>query len=221
MFIASLLSGAVIYAPHVARRPFGTIRRARRVRVRWIDLHNLLGIVTVLWATVVGLTGTINTLVGPVTTLWKADQLAAMTIADAGLPVPTRRSSLDSAVARAMSAAPGMRPQFVAFPGAAYSSSHHYAIFLQGKSALTQKLLTPAFVDTRTGTLQALRPMPWYMQALLLAQPLHFGDYGGLAMKILWAILDAMTIMVLGSGLYLWRSRTKKVVIPTGADCAT
>ncbi len=46
--------------------------------------------------------------------------------------------------------------------------------------------------------------MPWYTHALLLSQPLHFGDYGGLPLKILWALLDLFTIAVLGSGLYLW-----------------
>jgi uncharacterized iron-regulated membrane protein len=47
-------------------------------------------------------------------------------------------------------------------------------------------------------------PQPWYVQALHLSQPLHFGDYGGMPMKILWALLDLLTIVVLGSGLYLW-----------------
>jgi uncharacterized iron-regulated membrane protein len=37
-----------------------------------------------------------------------------------------------------------------------------------------------------------------------VSQPLHFGDYGGMPMKILWALLDMATIVVLGSGLYLW-----------------
>ena len=38
---------------------------------------------------------------------------------------------------------------------------------------------------------------------------LHFGDYGGLPLKILWALLDVVTIVVLGSGLYLWWARRK------------
>jgi uncharacterized iron-regulated membrane protein len=42
---------------------------------------------------------------------------------------------------------------------------------------------------------------------LLVSQPLHFGDYGGLPMKILWALLDLITIIVLASGLYLWLKR--------------
>jgi len=36
---------------------------------------------------------------------------------------------------------------------------------------------------------------------------LHFGDYGGLPLKIIWALLDLVTITVLGSGLYLWLRR--------------
>ena len=44
-------------------------------------------------------------------------------------------------------------------------------------------------------------------QALQLSQPLHFGDYGGLPLKLLWAALALFTIVVLGSGLYLWLGR--------------
>jgi uncharacterized iron-regulated membrane protein len=46
---------------------------------------------------------------------------------------------------------------------------------------------------------------------LLISQPLHFGDYGGGWMKFLWALLDLATIVVLGSGLYLWFKRGRAV----------
>jgi uncharacterized iron-regulated membrane protein len=49
--------------------------------------------------------------------------------------------------------------------------------------------------------------MPWYLRALEVSRPLHFGDYGGKPLKIIWALLDLVTILVLGSGLYLWLSR--------------
>jgi len=45
------------------------------------------------------------------------------------------------------------------------------------------------------------------MKALQLSQPLHFGDYGGVPLKLLWAALTLITILVLGSGLYLWLGR--------------
>lgn len=204
-FFVAIVSGVVLYAPFMAKLGFGTVRSGRGRRLRWLDRHNLLGVVTIVWASVVGLTGTINTFVVPITAVWKADQLAAI-----GSTTPARaapRAPVQDALDTAMRAAPGMRPQFIAFPGVAFSSARHYAIFLQGATPLTAKLLTPAFVDAETGRLDALTPMPWYMKALLLAQPLHFGDYGGLAMKIVWAILDLITIVVLGSGLYLWLGR--------------
>jgi uncharacterized iron-regulated membrane protein len=44
-----------------------------------------------------------------------------------------------------------------------------------------------------------------------VSQPLHFGDYGGMPMQIIWALLDIATIIVLGSGLYLWLKRGNTV----------
>jgi uncharacterized iron-regulated membrane protein len=33
------------------------------------------------------------------------------------------------------------------------------------------------------------------------------GDYGGMPLKIIWALLDVVTLIALGSGLYLWAAR--------------
>ena len=57
------------------------------------------------------------------------------------------------------------------------------------------------------GKLAAGIKMPWYLRALEASRPLHFGDYGGMPLKILWALFDLVTIVVLASGLYLWQSR--------------
>lgn len=44
---------------------------------------------------------------------------------------------------------------------------------------------------------------------LFRSQPLHFGDYAGLPLKILWALLDIAAIVVLASGVYLWLGRRR------------
>lgn len=207
VFVAAIISGVVLYLPFMARLRFGTVRRSGSTRVARLDRHNLFGIVTTLWAAVVALTGSINAAVIPITEVWKRDQLAAIAGPVAGPVAIVRPGSVQPALDAALRAAPAMRPQFIAFPGVSWSSDRHLAIFLQGATPLTEKLLTPAFVDARTGEVDAVRPMPWYMQALLLAQPLHFGDYGGLPMKLLWAVLDLVTIAVLITGLRLWFRR--------------
>jgi uncharacterized iron-regulated membrane protein len=211
LFFVAIVSGVVVYGPFMKKLDFGTVRVSRSSRLKWLDYHNLLGIVTLAWVSVVGLTGVINTLSQPIIQVWQVGQLAEMTrpYRDTAPVDPKALGSIHAAVETAKAAAPGNRPQFVAFPGGYFSSKHHYAVFLQGDTPLTKKLLTPALIDAKTGALTDMRPMPWYAQMLLLSQPLHFGDYGGLPLKILWGLLDIVTIVVLGSGLYLWLGKRR------------
>ena len=65
---------------------------------------------------------------------------------------------------------------------------------------MTSRLLKPALIDAETGKLTDSRDMPWYVTTLFISQPLHFGDYGGMPLKIIWALLDVLTIFVLGTG---------------------
>ena len=222
LFAAAIVSGVVLYAPFMRKLPFGTVRQSRSARAKWLDHHNLLGVVTLAWALVVGITGVIHTLADPINQAWQRSELADMTRAYAGreaLP-PARYGSLDRAMARARTALPGNNPQFIAFPGGSFSSRHHYAVFFQGDTPLTEQLLTPALIDAETGAFTEARPMPWYYKALSLSRPLHFGDYGGLPLKLLWAILDVFTIVVLATGVYLWlgkRRAARAAALPAAA----
>ena len=75
---------------------------------------------------------------------------------------------------------------------------------MQGAEPATSRLFTAVLVDAETGERVAQTAMPWYVTALLISQPLHFGDYGGIPLKILWALLDVLAIVVLFSGVVLW-----------------
>lgn len=79
LLAASLVSGVAIYGPFMRKLRFGTVRHGRSARVKWLDLHNLLGIVTLVWFLVVGVTGVINTLAIPIFSQWQATELAEMT----------------------------------------------------------------------------------------------------------------------------------------------
>lgn len=206
LFVAAIVSGVVLYAPFMRKLGFGTLRTKRSSRLKWLDYHNLLGIVALAWMTVVGFTGIINALATPLFRHWQTTELAEMTRAygDKAAVSPDRYGSIDRAMAAARRAMPGNRPQFIAFPGGTFSSPHHFAVFFQGATPLTERLLTTALIDAETDTFTDARPMPWYIKMLALSQPLHFGDYGGLPLKLLWAVLTVFTIIVLGSGVFLW-----------------
>lgn len=206
LFVIALISGVVLYVPFMRRLAFGTLRHDRSARVRNLDQHNLLGALALGWMLVIGLTGVINAFADPLTAMWRNGELQSMVAGQNGQAAlaPADYGSIDTATASAQAALPGQMPQFIGFPGGAWSSTRHYAIFFQGDTPLTSHLLTPALVDAATGTLADVRPMPATMQALMLSKPLHFGDYGGLALKLVWAALTLATLWVLWTGLVLW-----------------
>ncbi|WP_034712388.1 PepSY domain-containing protein [Acidovorax sp. JHL-9] len=209
LLLVAIVTGVVLYAPFMRKLCFGEVRQHRSTRVKWLDLHNLLGIVTLTWALVVGATGMVNTWADLVIQYWQHDQLSALLKPYEGQPIvpAIERGPLQHSLEAAQAEAPGTRLSFIAFPGTSFSSPHHNTFFLRGNTPLTSRLLQPVLVDARTAQVTAAPQLPWYVTALLVSQPLHFGDYGGMPMKILWALLDIATIAVLGSGLYLWLRR--------------
>lgn len=207
VFVVALVSGVVVYAPFMRKLAFGTVRKDRNRRVKWLDTHNMVGIVTLGWVAVVGVTGLILTLTTPIVLIWQMDELSEIAAPYEDEPVPTQLISLDKAVATAQAAAPNQALSSVSWPGTMFSTRHHYMIALNGDTPVTERLISPAFVDVTTGELTEFREMPWYVKGLFLSVPLHFGDYGGMPLKIIWALLDIAAIVVLWTGLRLWLGR--------------
>lgn len=214
LFVVAIISGVVLYAPFMRRLQFAEVRREKASRTRWLDLHNLIGIVTLTWALVVGVTGVISACADLLISAWRTESLAAMVEPYRDAPPLTLRAPVNQVLTIAAKATPGMQPDFIAFPGTRFSSEHHYSVFMKGNTHLTAYLWTPVLIDARRLEVTAIGQRPWYMDALSMSQPLHFGDYGGMPMKILWAVLDVLTIIVLGSGLYLWWVRRRTQAIP-------
>lgn len=209
--LVAVISGVVLYAPFMRKLDFGVVRRQKSTRVKWLDYHNLLGVVTAAWVLVVTATGVINALETPLIDTWRNNELGQLIAENSTVAAGEQRASVHDAISESVRAAPDMTLQFVAFPGSSYSTLAHYAIFLHGDTPLTEHLITPVLVDASTGEVAGLKQMPWYTKALALSRPLHFGDYGGLALKIIWAALDLMLLVVLISGLYLWWKKSRVV----------
>lgn len=233
LLVLSIVSGVVLYAPFMRRLDFATVRQDRSPQVRWLDLHNLLGIVTLAWALVVGATGIINTWADLILQAWQAEQMAALRslpqapgakagnkAESGGAPAvpPPAEGAIQRAVDLALSTQPGRRIHLLAFPGTLLATPGHFALQTTGNTALTAKLTEPVLIDAITGQLTQAAPRPWTVTALQVSQPLHFGDYGALPLKLIWALLDVITIVVLWSGLVLWwRKRRRNAPRTTAA----
>jgi uncharacterized iron-regulated membrane protein len=207
-FLASLVSGVVVYAPVLRRVGFAALRATSR-RIYWLDVHDLLGMLALAWALLVGATGFVNTLEAPLFSAWDRDTMPALLAQHAGEPPLSRTSSIDAALATAKAALPGMIPTSIGLPATPFASPRHFLVWMRGDSLFTSRLFTPVLIDASTGALARAEALPWYLRVLELCRPLHFGDYGGLALKLFWAACDAALLIVLGSGMYLWLRRVR------------
>lgn len=208
VFVLALVSGTVLYAPYMRKLDFGAVRTRTR-RLTWLDRHNLLGVCALAWMLVVGTTGVLNELSKPLSAHWRRTDMSALLRGHQGPPVAAPQGTAQAAFDTVRAALPERNVTSLIFPSRSFSNPHHYLVWTNGNTPLTHRLFTAALVDAQTGELSAVAQMPAYLRALQLARPLHFGDYGGLPLKVVWALLDLLAIVVLGSGLYLWLGRLR------------
>jgi uncharacterized iron-regulated membrane protein len=213
VFLIATVSGIVLYAPYMKKLDFGTVRRRKR-RLWWLDLHNLFGIAAAVWLLVVGATGVLNEFSKPLSAVWRAAEVKRFD--NKGGVVLSRKQSrpAQEVLATVRRAMPGNNVTSIIFPSKTFNNPGHFLVWTNGDSPLTYRLFSAAFVDAGSGALASVSRMPMYLRLMQLSRPLHFGDYGGLPLKLLWACLDLIAIAVLVSGLFLSLCRGNVVFMP-------
>ena len=207
LFIVATVSGLVIYAPFSAKDAFGVVRAERSPRTLWRDIHNLLGVATAAWVLIVATTGVMNAFTVPAYAAWRQGVVPALTAPFKTAAAPLIRIGPAEAVALAERVTPGSRMIRVVAPGGPNGSPRHYVVWTQGDRPVTRKLFRPLLIDAETGAVALSKPPPWWLSALQLSRPLHFGDYGFWPLKVLWSLMDLIAIAILCSGIYLWAAR--------------
>ncbi|MEM1417373.1 MAG: PepSY-associated TM helix domain-containing protein [Myxococcota bacterium] len=226
-FLVSLLSGVAVYGPMMRRFRFGMLRVRRARRTLVADLHKLVGVATLGWTLVVAVTGILLSLGSILLQVYATTELAALGAHHADAPLVTDLRSLDAAVASAEATEPGRHWAIVALPGSDLASPRDYSVLLQGKEGLEQKVMTMALVDALAPERAEAHAFPWYLQALMVSEPLHFGDYGGWPLKLVWALLGLATLLVSLSGVWVFgrsrrdaRARRRTEALDTDAEAA-
>lgn len=209
LMLLALVSGVVLYAPFMRKQSFGVLRMQKKTTA-WLDWHNLTGIVVAVWLIVVAATGVINTIGTPLIRLWQMQEGQKWFAGAPDQPARHAQTSVENALRIAREKLPEFHPGFIAYPGTPFTSNEHYLVFMTGNTPLTKRMGQAVLVNASSGEFTAIPEFPVTIKALLLSQPLHFGDYGGIALKIVWAVLDIVAIVVLYSGLVLWWRKRKQ-----------
>lgn len=212
LVLLSLLSGLVVYAPYVKRIAFGVLRRGRGARLLQLDLHNFIGAIVLGWALVVTVTGLMLGFGTLATGVWQATELPRLQaqFGGGGPASPKPAANVDAAWKAAEQAAPGSKVVSVIYPDTDFSTRHHYSAFLSGTEGLDERMYRIALVDAETGKVATVKEPPLYLQAIFLSQPFHFGDYGGLPLKLLWTACVWLTLFITANGAWLWWERRRR-----------
>lgn len=220
LVLLSLVSGLVVYAPYVKKFLFGIIRRGRGQRLLQLDLHNLIGSAVLGWALVVTFTGFLLGFGTVAIGVWQMTELKTLQEKYHHARVINPNLNIDQVYAAAQQGELGWHPTSVFYPNTEYSTQGHYMVLLQGSDGLNKKMLKVALVNAETGQVDTVEELPGYLKAILLSQPLHFGNYGGMPLKILWTLLTLLTLFITLNGAWLWWAKRKKKTL-TGAAHAT
>jgi len=213
LVLISLLSGVVVYWPYVKKVALGLLRRGRGPRLRQLDLHNLIGVVVLGWALAVSLTGFLLGFGTVATSAWSYTAFAELRGQHDDAAVDARRPPVDADTAMAAvqrQLPPDWHIASLIFPDTEFSTRHHYTALAVGPSGLEERLYRVGLVDAGSGEVAKLAEMPGYMKAIVLSQPLHFGDYGGLPLKILWTLCTWLTLFITANGAWLWWDRRRR-----------
>lgn len=214
LMILSLLSGLIVYAPYVKRIAFGIIRKERHKRILQLDLHNLIGCVVFGWLIIVLSSGFFLGFGGLAIKFWQFTELSELQTQYQHLETEnfSYTPNLDSVTKVATeNLEAGWKVNTVIFPDTELSTPYHYSVVITGpEQTLDERLFQVMLIDASNYKIAATRQLPWYLKAIALAQPLHFGDYGGLTLKIIWTLCTWLTLFISLNGAWLWWQKRKE-----------
>ena len=212
--LVSLISGVLLHRRILS--DLFTLRLGRSLRLAWSDSHRSLGLWGLPFHLMMALTGAMLGFAAPALTLAAAtafdgdldaafaaigDPPAAATGADAA-PLPASRL-----LEQATAALPGLVPDRIEIREAGDAGA---TATVMGR--LPGRLVYLPYVVLEAATGRVLSVADWSTgsigrQVYAAVTPLHYGSYGGLGLKLLYALLGIGTCLLTASGLHIWNSR--------------
>lgn len=200
--LLSLISSFVIYKRWW--RGFFSWPRADRPRRLWGDIHRLFGVWSLWFVALIAITGVwylVESLGGDATPPAKI----ALPV-EGKTPAPADPQSIDRAVATLQQHWPELRIR------GARPSLDGQAMLLEGQARawLVRDRANVVGFDLRDGRLldrQDGRDMNLHQRIAEMADPLHFGSFGGWPVRLIWFLFGAALTTLCFTGVYLYGLR--------------
>lgn len=170
------------------------------------SLHRVVGV----WALVFNLLMCVTGLSLAVTVV-----NAALKGGSLAVQVPDVQISVDGALQEIEAAYPGFEVTYLRFPVSDEGKLQFRGRF-QNDPAYYGALYSTVQVNYKTGRIESvdfLREHPWHERLLTILHPLHFGDYAGIFVKLLYSVGGLMPGILSISGFVIWYYRRKQLPV--------
>jgi uncharacterized iron-regulated membrane protein len=211
--LVSCLTGLFVYARFLKGRHFWTIRGGR-LQLAISDWHKLIGITTLLFNIAIAFTGA-------VLGLELLANRVSRRLASSIHPAPSAAAradkpgelvgiiSVDSAIAQAERATPGVTFTTIIMP---VKDRAHWNLYGDARGGKSAEGGSWAIVESYTGRVIETfndRDATGLTRGYLWMEPIHFGNFAGTGVKILWLILGFASggLSVLGYVLWIMKRR--------------
>jgi uncharacterized iron-regulated membrane protein len=204
VLLASLVTGLIVYKKFW-RGFFKRPRLNRNLRMLMGDLHRLGGVWSIWFVAIISLTS-----------IYYFFELTGMDW-NSETPIVPKSHFTDSAsaadiarwTAMARTAKPGLQITAVALP---YEPGEPVIVQGQWQAALVRERADAVFIDPVTHSIVGQRSahgMGVGERIVHTADPLHFGTFGGLATRLIWALFGLVLTGLAASGAVIYIKRTK------------
>lgn len=179
------------------------LRWKKSARIFFSDFHKMVGITSTVFNLLLGFTGAwwnLSHIIGH----WMEEEHEHVT-----MPKWDGRVSIDGLLAAAEKEIPGYRANWIALP---FEPGGDISFFgaLEEQGVLRSPYGSTLFFDASTGELKSTARADEggaWAQALDAFTPLHFGNFGGLPVKILWCLGGLAPGLLAVSGSLMWWKR--------------
>lgn len=137
-----------------------------------------------------------------------------MKAAPSAVSVPVMTHSVDALIHKAETTYPNFRIRYLRFP-----SNDDGRLFLLGHlrsdPSYYGKFYSSITINHRTGHIDGislLKEKPFIDRVLTILQPVHFGDYAGFWVKLIYTIGGLLPGILAVSGFIVWRYRHRSVM---------
>lgn len=214
VMLLSLVSGVFLHRKMLAE--LFTLRLRRSVRLKWTDMHKSAGLWGLPFHFMMALTGCVLGFIG-------VFLLAAAFLSfrgDAGAASEAMSGAISASpgeaaqmvppgliVANALRAMPDLEPEQIVFDGWGRKGG---LVTVYG-TVPGRLIYFPAVVmQGETGQLEGI--VDWSREGIgkriyAMVTPLHYGNFGGIALKLLYAVLGLGSCLLVLSGISVWRAR--------------